>query len=779
MTESKSLIRNLRRLCGVVQWNVLACWIASVLAPAEEPPSGDVHIAITSVRFIGNQAISSADLDEMARPYLGGPLTLATLERLAGAVTEAYRAQGYSLARAFVPDQEVRGGVVEILVVEGRVGRLQVEGNRHYSEAFIRRYFAPVLEDQAFKMASLERALLLLILLLSSVLLAEPAQAQSFTGMTFFGDSNTDNGRFKYVPQYTTGVNAGALAKTGVFTTPGGDMWSVYLGARYGISVSPTAAPGGGNNYAAGGAYVAYAADNVIGENTWSAREQITSYLSSVNGKADPNTLYTLYIGTNDLKTPAGGLKTGMPNLVDPQDLAGLSSLASQTVTLAQRLSNAGAKYLVVPNIASTTKTQAAATAASFPWTQTWANSLSYYNQTVWNGIAARGINFIPVDFASGGDYVLQNPARFGIAVTSVTTPACGAVAAPNCTTADLVTPNAMNTYFFADTTGHVSSAVQKIQADIVYALLIAPGQVSMLANHASIGQIAMNYAYADQIFYSFRGDAPGTVGGWTQGGVQQVDIAGGQTSTSSTPYHGAIGMDYQYSQHVLLGGFVNYGQAHVNYGSGGNFTQSGTTVGAYAGYREGPMWANGFVAYNWLDNNVNRVTPIGITSFSNTSTVHGSNTSVVVQAGYNFDCDVVKHGPALGYSYVNTNIDGFTEAGNLTSLQFGGQNINAQVGSVGYQVQATVGAWLPFAKAMYNHHLGNTDRVITTTLTSVTAPSYTMPAVSYGRDWANLTAGIGYQIDPKTVIRAHVMQQVAQQGVDSYTATMSVSSYF
>ncbi len=616
------------------------------------------------------------------------------------------------------------------------------------------------------------------VLVLAILLTTQAAWAGSFTDTIFFGDSNTDNGRFKYVPQYTTGDSANVLAKTGVFTTPGGSMWAVHLGARYGISVTPTVAPGGGNNYAAGGAHVAYAGDNLIGENVWSTDQQITAYLSAVNGRANPHALYTLYIGTNDLKTPAGGLFI-TPNIVDPQNLTALSTLVSQTVGQAQRLSDAGVKYLVVPNIASTTKTQAAATAANFPWTQTQANSLSYYNQAVWNGLAARGINFIPVDFATVGDYVLLNPARFGITETRVNFAACGAVGVSDCTTADLVSANAMNTHFFADTVGHAGGAAQKIQADYVYGLLIAPGQVSMLANHASIGQIAMNYAYADQIFYSFRGDAPGTVGGWTQGGMQQVAITGDQTSTSSTPYHGAMGMDYQYNQHVLLGGFVNYGQAHVTYNGGGNFTQSGTTVGAYVGYREGAVWANGFVAYNWLDNSVNRITPIGITSFSNTSTVHGSNTSVVVHAGYDFDCSVIKHGPVLGYSYVNTNIDGFTESGNFTSLQFGGQNINAQVGSAGYQVQATVGAWLPFAKAMYNHHLGNTDRLITTTLTTDTAPSYTMPAISYGRDWANLTAGIGYQIDPKTVIRAHVMQQVAQQSVNSYTATMNVSTYF
>ncbi len=603
------------------------------------------------------------------------------------------------------------------------------------------------------------------------------ARAQSFSDTIFFGDSNTDNGRFKYVPQYTSGDNAGVLAITGVFTTPGGEMWSVHLGARYGISVRPTTAPGG-NNYAAGGGHVAYAGDRLIGENAWSTDQQITAYLSSVNGQANPNALYTLYIGTNDLKSLPGGLFI-TPNLVDPQNLVALSALANQTVGQAQRLSAAGVKYLLVPNIASTTKTQAAATAASFPWTQTHADSLSYYNQAVWNGLAARGINFIPVDFATVGDYVLLNPARFGITETRVTHPACGTVGVSDCTLANLVSPNAMNTHFFADTVGHAGGVAQKIQADYIYGLLVAPGQVSMLANHASISQIAMNYAYADQIFYSFRGEASGTFGGWTQGGVQQVDVTGGSTSTSSTPYHGAVGMDYQYNEHVLLGGFVNYGQAKINYNSSGNFTQSGATLGAYAGYRASAIWANGLVAYTWLDNQLNRVTPIGITSFFNTSAVEGANISVVVQGGYDFDTSIVKHGPVLGYSYVNTHINGFTESGNFTSLQFGDQTISAHVGSVGYQAQAKVGDWLPLAKVLYNRHFGQLDRAVTTTLTTETAPSYTMPAVGYGNQWTNLTAGLGYQINPKTVIRAHITQQVAQESVNSYNAMMSISSYF
>lgn len=615
---------------------------------------------------------------------------------------------------------------------------------------------------------------------LAILLCAPSVLAQSFSNAIFFGDSNTDNGRYRYVPQYTTGGSANVLATTGVYTTPGGLMWSAYLGGYFGVTVAPTVAPGGGNNYAAGNAHVSYGANGTIGENAWSATAQVSSYLTSTGGVADPNALYTVYIGTNDLKTAAAG-QSGSANIVDPQNLSALAALASQTTGLVQQLSNAGARYILVPNITSTTKTLAAATAAGYQslWSQTWADSLSYYNQAVWNGIAARGVNFIPADFASTGDYALLNPARFGITNTNINTPACGAVAAINCTSADLVTPNAMNTYFFADSIGHVSSAVQKLQADYVYDLITAPGKVSMIANQASIGQIAMNNAYLDQAGYSFRAHAPKTLGAWALGAVQQVNLSGASTSTSSSPYGAAAGMDYQLNEKVLMGAFVGYGQTQVNYNTSGNFTQSGSTLGTYLAYKSGAAWANGLLAYNWLSNNVNRVTPIGITSFSNTSTVNGANTSAAVQTGYDFEAGQVKHGPLLGYAYVNTQINGFTESGNISSLQFGSQNINAQVASAGYQAQAKMGNWLPFAKAIYNSQLGNLDRQVTTTLTTVSAPSYTMPAMSYGRSWTNLTAGLGYQIDPKTVARASFTQQVSQQNVNSYSAMLSLNSYF
>jgi outer membrane lipase/esterase len=610
------------------------------------------------------------------------------------------------------------------------------------------------------------------LLVVSTILISTQAIAQNYSNLIFFGDSNSDSGRYKYVP-FTGG--GGTYASQGPYTTNPGLEWSVALGQKFGVTVTPSDAPGGGNNYSAGGARVSYTA---LGSNAWSATTQVSTYLNSIGGTADPSALYTMYIGINDLKTTTNG---GPGNIISPENAAAIVTLGNQTANLVSQLYAAGARNFLVPNATSLlTPAAAAAYGTSFgALTVATNNSRGLYSQTVWNSIASQGINFVPADINQLYNYVLVNAGSFGITNTSSTAWACGAVLSYNCSPANYVTPNADKTYLFADSGLHWTSAMQQIESDYYYGLLVAPGQVSMLANQASIGQIAMNNSYLEQMGYNFRAHAPQTLGAWVLGGVQQVNMSGGQTSTSSSPYNGAAGMDFQYDENILLGGFVGYGQAQVNYNSSGNFTQSGTTLGAYSGYKNGAIWANGLVAYNWLNNNVNRVTQIGITSFSNTSTVNGSNTSVALQTGYKFDYSVVNHGPVLGYSYVNTNINGFTESGNFNSLQFGSQNINAQVGSVGYQAQAKVGEWLPFAKAIYNSQLGNIDRLITTSLTTIAAPSYTMPAMSYGRNWTNLTAGMGYQIDPKTVIRASFTQQVAQQSVNSYNAIVSLSSHF
>src|SRR5262249_52285395 len=196
----------------------------------------------------------------------------------------------------------------------------------------------------------------------------------------------------------------------------------------------------------------------------WSAQQQVAAYLASTGGVADPNALYTVYIGINDLKT------SSIPNIIG--NTAAITALGQQAAGLVGSLYSAGGRYFLVPNAIGLNPAAAAASGGGF--NQSVVDSRALYSQTMWNGIAAQGINFIPADVSTVWNYVLTNPAQFGILVTNVFTPACNNPANTNayqCGPGNYVTPNANQTYFFADVPGapdgggHVTGAVQRIEA--------------------------------------------------------------------------------------------------------------------------------------------------------------------------------------------------------------------------------------------------------------------------------------------------------------------------
>src|SRR5690606_32176832 len=68
---------------------------------------------------------------------------------------------------------------------------------------------------------------------------------------------------------------------------------------------------------------------------------QVNSYLSANGGRADPNALYTVWGGANDLFAVAGG--------ADPATTIGGAVTAQ--VGIIGTLQNAGARYILVPTI--------------------------------------------------------------------------------------------------------------------------------------------------------------------------------------------------------------------------------------------------------------------------------------------------------------------------------------------------------------------------------------------------------------------------------------------
>jgi outer membrane lipase/esterase len=134
-----------------------------------------------------------------------------------------------------------------------------------------------------------------------------------------------------------------------------------------------------------------------------------------------------------------------------------------------------------------------------------------------------------------------------------------------------------------------------------------------------------------------------------------------------------------------------------------------------------------------------------------------------------------IVHGPVAGIVLQHIRVDGFTETdpfasiGGFTALAFADQTRNSAVSELGYRASIDLGMWRPFAKFVWNHEWASTDRSVTASLTSVAAPSYFMPAVVLGKDWATGTIGTTATIAQGVTAYATFTGQMAQRDVVAY----------
>lgn len=68
-------------------------------------------------------------------------VTLGMLETVADQITDYYRQRGFVLAKAFIPEQKVRDGIVTITLLLGNLGDVSLTGNKRYSQKTIESIF--------------------------------------------------------------------------------------------------------------------------------------------------------------------------------------------------------------------------------------------------------------------------------------------------------------------------------------------------------------------------------------------------------------------------------------------------------------------------------------------------------------------------------------------------------------------------------------------------------------------------------------------------------------
>ncbi len=112
-----------------------------------------MRITPAAFRMEGNSLFDSATLTGLIADRINRSTDLAGLVEAAGQISRYYRAKGYMLTEAYLPEQafQAAGGTVTIAVVEARVGRVRVQVDGHEGSAsFVQRVVANNLKPGAF-----------------------------------------------------------------------------------------------------------------------------------------------------------------------------------------------------------------------------------------------------------------------------------------------------------------------------------------------------------------------------------------------------------------------------------------------------------------------------------------------------------------------------------------------------------------------------------------------------------------------------------------------------
>lgn len=111
--------------------------VAPVAKPVPKADPAALRFMVREIRFSRSEILSADELRAFARDYEGREQSLADLQRMTGAINEAYRQRGVVTAQAVIPPQDVSGGIVEIRLVEGHLGSIRIEGNPSTAASYI------------------------------------------------------------------------------------------------------------------------------------------------------------------------------------------------------------------------------------------------------------------------------------------------------------------------------------------------------------------------------------------------------------------------------------------------------------------------------------------------------------------------------------------------------------------------------------------------------------------------------------------------------------------
>ena len=122
----------------------------------------DVRITVKAIHVTGSSVYPANTLEAIVADLVGREVNMAELEAGIERITAFYRANFFVVARAYLPPQQIDGGVIVVKVLEGRLEELRINNQSRVADSLINAYLSRLKNDKALQSKPIDRSLLLL-----------------------------------------------------------------------------------------------------------------------------------------------------------------------------------------------------------------------------------------------------------------------------------------------------------------------------------------------------------------------------------------------------------------------------------------------------------------------------------------------------------------------------------------------------------------------------------------------------------------------------------------
>ena len=119
-------------------------------------------IEIKGFTFSGALHVKRDILEDIVSSYAGKYYTFEELENIASLITNKYRKEGYFVARAYIPAQNINDGVLEIAIIEGNYGKFELNNNSLVNNEKTQSMLDAIKDVDIISTNTIERAMLLI-----------------------------------------------------------------------------------------------------------------------------------------------------------------------------------------------------------------------------------------------------------------------------------------------------------------------------------------------------------------------------------------------------------------------------------------------------------------------------------------------------------------------------------------------------------------------------------------------------------------------------------------